>query len=127
MQRCKRCNKPLKDKESIERGYGPGCWEKVQAGDLVIEYRQLKPVVYDPIKATEARFKLEEKINVLNQTCHCGEPIKNGTLKSYNCATGKKVPGYKYPQWFYSHCEKCGYDTAIWKLNIEVGDIECLI
>lgn len=31
MECCGRCNRKLKDKKSIERGYGPTCWKKVQA------------------------------------------------------------------------------------------------
>ncbi|GAB2558345.1 DUF6011 domain-containing protein [Gracilibacillus alcaliphilus] len=27
---CGRCNRKLKDALSIERGYGPRCWEKVR-------------------------------------------------------------------------------------------------
>lgn len=31
MAKCLRCNRALKDKQSIDRGYGPICWAKVQA------------------------------------------------------------------------------------------------
>lgn len=31
--KCARCNRALKDPESIERGFGPICWAKVQAED----------------------------------------------------------------------------------------------
>jgi hypothetical protein len=27
---CARCGRELKDKKSIDRGYGPSCWKKVQ-------------------------------------------------------------------------------------------------
>jgi hypothetical protein len=27
---CGKCNRPLKDPKSIERGYGPDCWKKVK-------------------------------------------------------------------------------------------------
>jgi hypothetical protein len=26
MRRCESCNRPLRDPESLQRGYGPGCW-----------------------------------------------------------------------------------------------------
>ncbi|NLE27070.1 MAG: hypothetical protein GX625_17355 [Clostridiaceae bacterium] len=28
---CGKCNRPLKDPKSIERGYGPDCWRKIKA------------------------------------------------------------------------------------------------
>lgn len=28
---CGRCNRPLKDPKSVERGYGPDCWATIQA------------------------------------------------------------------------------------------------
>lgn len=28
---CGKCNRPLKDPKSIERGYGPDCWREVKA------------------------------------------------------------------------------------------------
>jgi len=31
MAKCTRCNRPLKDPDSVKRGFGPVCWAKIQA------------------------------------------------------------------------------------------------
>lgn len=44
MPRCKRCGKTLKDQESIDRGYGPECYEKRAKGfkyQLEIDFNPL--------------------------------------------------------------------------------------
>jgi len=31
---CRICGKPLKVKESVERGVGPVCWGRIQRGEI---------------------------------------------------------------------------------------------
>lgn len=52
MAKCKRCGKPLRNKQSIARGYGPGCYKKVSA-----ETKN----DYEPI---EERIEIEGQIDV---------------------------------------------------------------
>lgn len=44
-KRCKRCGEELTNAESIARGYGPTCWEKVSGAALVIEGDPLPSVL----------------------------------------------------------------------------------
>lgn len=37
---CGKCNRPLKDPRSIERGYGPDCWKKVKATAIKEENKE---------------------------------------------------------------------------------------
>lgn len=42
---CGKCGRPLKDPKSIERGFGPTCWAKVQADqehDHSVEQKEAK-------------------------------------------------------------------------------------
>lgn len=130
IKRCRRCNKPLIGEESIARGYGPLCWEKVKAGELHVKYRKQKSTVTDPVKASETRFKILDRILELKcpyDKCSCGTEFKHGTLKSYNHADGVPARGYKCPQWFYIHCDVCRHDTSLSKLNLKLDDLDQII
>lgn len=37
---CKRCNRTLKKPESIQRGYGQICWNKIQGTQEKIEHKE---------------------------------------------------------------------------------------
>lgn len=121
--RCFRCGKPLKDYESKERGFGPSCFKKVQEEGNDYKPVLIKISVIDIAKATDVQYKLRTIIETLDSKCRCGEAISNGVLKSYDHPNGLPAAGYKYPQWFYVHCESCGYDTAITKLNVNTDDL----
>ncbi|WP_202395613.1 DUF6011 domain-containing protein [Virgibacillus halodenitrificans] len=38
---CAKCNRKLKDKKSIDRGYGPVCWSKKLKADAEFEKNQV--------------------------------------------------------------------------------------
>ncbi|GLI14220.1 hypothetical protein MTHERMMSTA1_13460 [Methanosarcina thermophila MST-A1] len=42
MNTCNRCNRPLKDSVSVERGYGPVCWKKIKAEE------EVQQKIYEP-------------------------------------------------------------------------------
>lgn len=50
------------------------------------------------------------------ETCMCGEPLRNTIIWSWDHPDGKFLAGFGAPQWVFLHCNKCGYDYAIWKL-----------
>jgi hypothetical protein len=46
-QTCRRCGKELKKSESIKRGYGPVCWEKIM---IFAQSNEGKYIMYDDLK-----------------------------------------------------------------------------
>ena len=48
--------------------------------------------------------------------CTCGAPISETTVDCYPHGGGVPVSGFSRNQWVYFHCNKCGYDWALWKL-----------
>ena len=59
------------------------------------------------------------------QTCRtCGEPLENGELQSYDHDGGYDLKGFGQPQWVYLECSKCRYQLSIWKLRIDLSDLE---
>lgn len=50
---CLRCGRPLKNKTSIKRGYGPGCYKKINK---------------DKKKECESKVEIEEKFEIEGQT-----------------------------------------------------------
>ena len=51
--RCKRCNRILKNKESIERGYGVKCYKIIQLNNI----EKLKPEINDEIAFLKCEIK----------------------------------------------------------------------
>ncbi|MGE7114690.1 DUF6011 domain-containing protein [Lysinibacillus sp. NPDC047702] len=50
MNRCKRCNRPLKSGESIVRRYGFTCWQR-HLDDLEEEFLKNQLTIYDVLEA----------------------------------------------------------------------------
>lgn len=49
----------------------------------------------------------------------CGDCGANlGPIEYYPHDGGWTVEGFSEKQWLYRHCDKCGYDWAIWKLGV---------
>jgi hypothetical protein len=57
----------------------------------------------------------------IRKKCYCGEPFDWTELDGFDCepeaTDGYRLKGFKYPLWLYIHCDKCGHDTALWKLG----------
>ena len=63
--RCKKCNRELKDDESIERGYGPECWDSVEKRPvkyLYTGYFVPDGYEYDDLAIQEHMFSTVEDI-----------------------------------------------------------------
>lgn len=58
---CKRCNRKLHDEISIDRGYGPVCWEKVQKETV----NQL----------AKNKFTMNAKDRLIDECIFCGKEI----------------------------------------------------
>ncbi|WP_048181333.1 DUF6011 domain-containing protein [Methanosarcina sp. MTP4] len=115
---CLRCNRPLKNPLSQERGYGPECWKKIQQH---VEKRQDYPLpcsISDPIIASETLAEISRRARVANRKkCDCGKSLVSGEVKTYDHDCGETLAGFSHPQWVYLTCPKCGYQWAYWKLR----------
>lgn len=124
---CKRCNRALKDSASVKRGYGPVCWKKVQLEDE--EQRK----IYEPCTvaytglANHIMREIRRRVLQGNATeCSCGEPLETGDIRSYDHEGGLDLKGYGQPQWVYHECSKCKHQLSIWKLRMDLSDLEKL-
>ncbi|AKB77957.1 hypothetical protein MSHOH_1474 [Methanosarcina horonobensis HB-1 = JCM 15518] len=125
---CNRCNRPLKDSASVKRGYGPKCWKKVQLEDE--EQRK----IYEPCTiayaglANHTMREIRKRVLQGDRTeCRaCGEPLETGEIQSYDHDGGLDLKGFGQPQWVYHQCSKCKHQLSIWKLRIDLSDLEKL-
>lgn len=124
---CKRCNRGLTNTASVKRGYGPVCWSKVKTDDG----KQKK--IYEPCTiaypglASHIMREIRKRVLQGNITeCSCGEPFETGEIRSYDHDGGYNLKGFGKPQWVYVECSKCGYQWSIWKLRIDLSDLEKL-
>ncbi|WP_269849530.1 DUF6011 domain-containing protein [Methanosarcina horonobensis] len=127
MNTCNRCNRPLKDSASVKRGYGPKCWKKVQLEDE--EQRKIYELhdclcrsrksyhEGDPEESTAGR---SHRVQGLRRTLETGE------IQSYDHDGGLDLKGFGQPQWVYHQCSKCKHQLSIWKLRIDLSDLEKL-
>lgn len=62
---------------------------------------------------------LEEIKSVIDRyhpLCYCGNILIGDCIQTYLHPAGIEVEGWPGKQWVYFHCDKCGYDWALWKL-----------
>ncbi|WP_156157428.1 DUF6011 domain-containing protein [Methanosarcina siciliae] len=128
MNTCKRCNRALKDPTSVERGYGPVCWKKTQVEDEQQEKicEPCSTIAYRGL-ANHTMREIRKRILQGNiQECSCGEPLETGEVRSYDHDDGYDLKGFGAPQWVYHECARCGHQLSIWKLRIDISDLEKL-
>ncbi|WP_048180582.1 DUF6011 domain-containing protein [Methanosarcina siciliae] len=129
MNTCKRCNRALKDPTSIERGYGPVCYKKIQVVDDEQQEKICEPgstIVYKGL-ANHTMREIRKRVMSGNiQECSCGEPLETGELRSYDHDGGYELKGFGAPQWVYLECSNCRHQLSIWKLRIDLSDLEKL-
>lgn len=66
-------------------------------------------------------MKLEEYVEqITREKCTCGHPIPKSVhaISMYPHEGGWPVEGMDKKQWLYIHCQKCGYEWALWKLGV---------
>ena len=61
-------------------------------------------------------------IQVDARCCSCNTSFSKGNIRSYDHTGGIKVKGFDNLQWVYMHCDKCDYDSALWKLIKQIKD-----
>ena len=64
--RCWRCGRPLTNPKSIERGYGPVCWQKIELELWLGDVAVTKPTL--PAQRRYRNPKLAEKLATVHRT-----------------------------------------------------------
>lgn len=65
--------------------------------------------------------KLATLIDEKKPTCLCGKALKGSGVDYWGPHDGGiYVKGEKEKQWVFVHCDKCGYDMALWKIAREL-------
>jgi hypothetical protein len=126
---CLRCGRDLSATKSTHRGYGDVCWSKIvhriDKGldgdkDMPRTVEDRERAVYSWGEVIDA-LRQASKRGEIRKKCHCGEPFDWTELDGFDCepeaTDGYRLKGFKYPLWLYIHCDKCGHDTALWKLG----------
>lgn len=116
MTHCQRCGRVLKSPDSISRGYGRSCWQKV-CKNMQAALKALDDpcTIADVDDALETLRAIQGEIDRSGERCTCGTLLSDGELLLHDHDGGVALKGYGKPQWVYVHCLHCGYDTALWK------------
>lgn len=119
MSKCRRCNRTIINKKSVQHGFGPVCWNKLQNTDYEEVPTSLRITITDQAKAQESLERVKELMKTVEKkTClKCGEPLDPANLEYYDHEGGYDMPGFGKPQWLYHQCA-CGYGYSLWKLRI---------
>ena len=115
--RCLRCRRPLSDPDSISRGYGPECWDRVKNnlpphGEPLTKKQSIENI-FDA-QAALARLRQETPA----RACSCGAPLGSVPLRSYDSIDGRILEGFESPQWVYISCPTCGQEIALNRLYV---------
>lgn len=120
---CRRCHRAIRSPASINHGFGPVCWQKLNALDYNERPMMFRITITDKQKASESLNQIREAFTKFiagsKLTCrNCGEPLHAGNIEYYDHQGGYNLPGFGVPQWLYHHCQKCNHDLSLWKLRI---------
>jgi len=129
---CGRCRRGLTNEDSMARGYGRTCWQKLggrgNQKNCSIE-GALPKTISDITVAGDSFAMMTRKIlsAVGDEKCRCGEPLAHGKVGSYDHEGGILIPGYGQKQWVYLQCSKCRYALGLNHIKIptEPGAVEC--
>lgn len=121
MINCRICGRPLTDPDSVKRRIGPVCWKKLQAekrkNDQI--WKDAQERYSGPPRDGEIDlFDISAQIRDKEPACICGAVLDPGNLDHYGPHEGGDlVKGFLHKQWIFIHCDKCGYDMALWKIR----------
>ena len=72
--------------------------------------------------------EIREKIDKIEPTCMCGNPLDRWNLDWYGPHSGgwgvEDIGEGGDKSWLYLHCSSCGYDLALHKIGITRPDGE---
>lgn len=116
---CRRCHRALRNKTSVQHGFGPVCWRKLQNTAYEERPTSLRITIIDQAMAQESLERIREMMKHAEkkECCKCGKPLNPANLEYYDHEGGYDLPGFGKPQWLYHQC-KCGYGYSLWKLRI---------
>ncbi len=123
--KCRRCHRALSNKTSVQHGFGPVCWSKLNAQDYDERPMMFRITITDQKEASKSLVRVREVMSTaLNNgttrtACiNCGEPLRPENIEYYDHPGGYDLPGFGQKQWLYHHCEECNHDLSLWKLRI---------
>jgi hypothetical protein len=138
---CRMCHREITDPTSVQHGFGPVCWRKLNEIDYDERPTSLRITITDQDKAKKAIAAIQGLMasaldgKRIESTCRkCDELLDPLNIAYYDHEGGYTLPGFGKPQWLYHHCPKCNYDLSLWKLRIpelpeltkDVVDVSCL-
>ena len=148
MSNCRRCHRNIVNKTSVQHGFGPVCWSKLNAQAYDERPMMFRITITDKKEASKSLARVRQIMGAAlksgtaaRTTCmNCGEPLRPENIEYYDHEGGYDLPGFGQPQWLYHHCEgtkngkKCNHDLSLWKLRIPdnilatagVSDVSCL-
>jgi len=149
MSHCRRCHRSIVNKTSVQHGFGPVCWTKLNALGYDERPTMFRITITDKKEASKSLARVREIMGAVlkngtaaRTTCmNCDEPLRPENIEYYDHEGGYDLPGFGKPQWLYHHCEgkkkdgkTCHHDLSLWKLRIPelpsaekaVDDVSCL-
>ncbi len=129
---CRRCHRPIVNPTSVQHGFGPVCWNKLNAQDYNERPMMFRITITDQKEASKSLARVREVVGtalknggVRTSCMNCGEPLRPENIEYYDHPGGYDLPGFGQKQWLYHHCEgkkkdgkKCNHDQSLWKLRI---------
>jgi len=111
--------------KSVQHGFGPICWQKLNDTDYNERPASLRITITDQAEAQKSLAEIRELMKTVEkQTCRCGAQLDPANVEYYDHEGGYDLPGFGQPQWLYHHCEKCNFDYSLWKLGIQYAEIK---
>lgn len=69
-------------------------------------------------------FDIENAIIEREGFCiSCNTPFRFGNIGNYSHTGGIPIDDFDTPQWVYFTCQKCGYETSLWKIERRLGKV----
>ncbi len=131
--KCRRCNRALSNKTSVQHGFGPVCWNKLQKQDYDDRPTMFRITITDQKEASKSLARVRDIMGAAlkngttarTKCLNCDEPLDAANIEYYDHEGGYNLPGFGQPQWLYHHCEECNHDLSLWKLRIpELPSVE---
>ena len=116
MSNCGRCGKPLENPKSIERGFGPICWIKLEIARKKEENKLLELLKGE--REENDKPTLGYYLSQLSELhcLSCNADLHYGEIEHYEHNGGYPLKNYKNNQWIYITCPKCEIKNSLSKL-----------
>lgn len=136
---CRKCNRNLRNPDSIKHGYGTTCYKKVMNGNFKLARKSViagMSTITDPALAALTMRAIQRLIQRIPEVSDlyqfnctiCKATIKEMPLESFDAAhnsveyrTFPLLPGFGKSQWFILHDQHA--PVPLHKLNIGIPEI----